>query len=963
MAKQLLILFVCFSAVFAAEEEVCADGESATQDRSLIQKAAFTHRSVQVTSAPDKKLLKEAATMTDPKKDPLKGLSAALGSKKKTNAAGVPIKTGPEPDDDKVSDDDGVCEKAIFARPDLCPDKCPYAAEMTNQFCHFRCVKAKECGLHGTVKNASIPSDKLMTCRHCNVAGCSECVAAPPGSTGSKFEQCVHCMPGYTLNSDGKCDINGQWIWITIVVVVACLVPGVLWYFYVMVTKPQENTEGIDAAMESRNRQMLSEQGEDGELAAYPLTTNLCGKDVAGPGTTVYFRFQAALLIWGGVLFTVWMGFAIFVSTDLLQLGNREAKSPQILCAVIHWGRGRQIELLWTKVYWLVFAWIFSFLGATYYAVTSTMYFTQYDDDHDTMSDFAARLEGFPRFRGTAQVEVTLKEIVERTTGQEVVGVSIGWDYSEEADEVQVLTDQQFLDGPPARPTPEEEAQAGLHDFITDQVLDAWEVDMNAAWVSEAQAKRQIGFLESTSSALVVFNTQEARDRAVATSQNGIQIHGAMCSLKIETYEPEAVHWENFSVSKGAKLRNVVGSYVLLLVSCIVWSICLFYPYAIYMSSFSYANGDKPGMLSKNIFSILVVLAQLGLFVASKVCSELIGWRYEDSVQKTYTALYTMSVLFELGLTVSLLSYLSYKQMVGIGAHTATGTLLRDLDSYQHIFESYPMQKSIGNLLFQFCFPATFLVPFICEPLGICLLPLFCGRFIVGGNKRVKGMYAEKALRLGDMEQGRYGDVVFNAILCSLVSFVAPAYIHMIFGVFFLSHLVIYAADQYKVLRFVQKFTLSSPSVHKLAMQLFVIPVGLLAGATLFKWNQMHAGEHLGSGPLTNAELYKYCGIATLGSVLLQLLMLEIVTGCFGGSEGKAGGKTYSEVATDTAATYFSTNKVHCLRSKYIYGHSPAQAIYAAGQEHRMQANPEIGSFFAGHLSKVKKLEGPWGIW
>ena len=58
------------------------------------------------------------------------------------------------------STDKSLCEEDVFARPELCPAVCPYAAEMRDEFCHFRCVKKEECGLLGTVENATIPDDR-----------------------------------------------------------------------------------------------------------------------------------------------------------------------------------------------------------------------------------------------------------------------------------------------------------------------------------------------------------------------------------------------------------------------------------------------------------------------------------------------------------------------------------------------------------------------------------------------------------------------------------------------------------------------------------------------------------------------------------------------------------------------------------------------------------------------------------
>merc|ERR1719310_611611 len=56
--------------------------------------------------------------------------------------------------------------------------------------------------------------------------------------------------------------------------------------------------------------------------------------------------------------------------------------------------------------------------------------------------------------------------------------------------------------------------------------------------------------------------------------------------------------------------------------------------------------------------------------------------------------------------------------------------------------------------------------------------------------------------------------------------------------------------------------------------------------------------------------------------------------------------QTYAECAKHTPKTWFSVNPVHCLRSKYIWGHEPAQVYHMTGKEHLQRENPEIGSYF-----------------
>jgi len=240
-----------------------------------------------------------------------------------------------EPSETIVGTDPGVCEKDIFARKDLCPQQCPFAAEMESRFCHFRCVSKMQCGdpSTGTLRNASIPDEKMHLCRHCQVEACQTCKAGPPGASGTALERCVKCFPGYTLTAEGECEMKGEGFFVAIGVVGAiAVVVAAVWYLSV-VFKPRVNQEGISEGLEGQNRAMLTMPTQPGEEARpYPLSTNLLTTNVAGTGTMLFFRFQFALLVWAISLLALWFGFVFLVSKDLLILGNREAKSPQVLC-------------------------------------------------------------------------------------------------------------------------------------------------------------------------------------------------------------------------------------------------------------------------------------------------------------------------------------------------------------------------------------------------------------------------------------------------------------------------------------------------------------------------------------------------------------------------------------------------------------------------------------------------------
>lgn len=85
-------------------------------------------------------------------------------------------------------------------------------------------------------------------------------------------------------------------------------------------------------------------------------------------------------------------------------------------------------------------------------------------------------------------------------------------------------------------------------------------------------------------------------------------------------------------------------------------------------------------------------------------------------------------------------------------------------------------------------------------------------------------------------------------ILVVCIPFVSPAYMALTFAALIFSHVYLYIYDTFKVLRYVRRFNFSGPEVHWLGMQLFAIPVSILAGALVFKANQMSGDGTLGSG-------------------------------------------------------------------------------------------------------------------
>lgn len=900
-----------------------------------------------------------------------------------------------------------------------CPKECGYTAEMDNSAdekmeCHFKCVTDKQCGSEGTQKTYTIAdsrSDENL-CRHCEVEGCLTCTVSAPGQDTEAKEMCTTCMPGYYKVNLGKNGLAGGcrsftiWIFLALAVFAALGVVGGLAWYLELVNRPVVNQESLDYGLACRSRSKLrqpantelTDDPEVGPQLLYPFWTNLCSTNVAGPGNMLFFRFQAATLIWAIVLLSVWCAMVCYIDTDLFMLGLKQAKTPQQMCYVVKMGRKMQLKYVWVKVYWLVFAYTFSFLGAICYGVNSLRLFRTLDSDHTTMGDYVALCRSVPKMKGDQAVEDCIKECIEKETGEKVVGVSVCWNFHSKLREVKAALEDDVGSLEHAKATnagrfgrgedsPPDEAAGIEHsdedrpgvfescmDWINNQTLAKWHCHFHEHVEGAASEQEDKGpaiaemlrDMECTEMAFAVFPTEDSRDKALAAVKGRPVPLGESEGffLEYEDHEPESCCWEDFSVTeKEIAVRLSAGAFKMCVaVAC--WTFLLYVPYSHYMGSFSYANGDEPGEMSEGIFVGLVVGAQIGLFVVASQAAHHAGFCFEDDKQRMYILLYNSALIVNLVLDMSLTAYLAYHQMCGRGVRTADGRLLSEINSFQKIIESYPMQKAVGNNLFKYCWPATFFVPFFAEPFAAQIGPYLVGRSLVRSNKKMTGENAEKALELSEAEQGRYADVMFNAILVCAVPMIAPAYMWKTFGALIFSHIFIYSYDHWRVLRCCTRFYFASDTVNAFSQKIFAVPCGMLATGIVFKGNQMLGAETstaLGAGPLKGIQLASAMAGAFFIHFFLHLAVLDyVVPALAGDAQTKNAEEPYEVTAKTTACTWFSSNPIHCLRSKYILKHDPPQTFFVLGKEHMQKSNPKINAYYEEEASKIQ--EGTLGL-
>merc|ERR1719197_1193701 len=125
------------------------------------------------------------------------------------------------------------------------------------------------------------------------------------------------------------------------------------------------------------------------------FATNLCVKDVAGPGMLLHFRFQLFFIIWPFCVALVWVALAC-VHNELFILGTRKFGTPRHNCILVAWGYETQQRLMWTKVLFLAIVYIGSFVAFLVFSVRQLRLEQELTAKERTMKDFAIELDGLP---------------------------------------------------------------------------------------------------------------------------------------------------------------------------------------------------------------------------------------------------------------------------------------------------------------------------------------------------------------------------------------------------------------------------------------------------------------------------------------------------------------------------------------------------------------------------------------
>jgi len=842
-----------------------------------------------------------------------------------------------------------------------CPASCPYFAQNRKDttHCTFLCVPGDECGTWNPNKPIPANIKNTKTCRGPMVPFCQTPNLA-------KGDTCAKCSNGYDLWAEDEQCYFKYW---TPLIVVALLFAvfmtvGVLWAVD-LCCREVINPEAVEKAEAWRSRsKILTSPDHEGHRSKWPLMTNMCTTNVAGPGMMLHFRFQAFFIFWPFCLALVWTALACF-HNELFILGTRKFGTPRHNCILVAWGYETQQRLMWTKVLFLVIAYVFSFVSFLVFGVMQLRSYNRIDATEKTMKDFAIEMKGLPELKGP-EVEKDLQKAVEEATGKKLVGVSVAWNYGEEEEKISMECRKDLdkreaeVDPDAVLPVTDEacpsENMNGLHKWMYNKEKELLGPDEE----DDRDIKAILEGFASSDTAFLVFNTEEDKEEVLEKFKTikwdaKKYDHGEVeLTIGSVANEPANLNWHNFKDSDptACMVGFFKGVFTVYVPALLVWFFGFYVPYALSLYYFNYDNGaELPGYYSL-IFTVVICGGNATMYVVCDVCCDMIGFRYKDTKQVAYMLMYLVACMINVFLDMVVTYYTAMKIMVGLDFRTYHGTRLADIDTFTEQFETYAMQRSLGENTYRYAWPSTFFLCFVLEPFVTILIPYKLGRVVVRTHKEITGSCAEAYIMAFEFDLGRYADILLNVFLGIVIFYFPGGYIWTLFFAMAFSHTFIYCFDHYRVLNTIPFIKLVSNEVDFWSQIMMAGCCAVILSCLVFKANC----ETYTNYCLQDVALISACTAAGVAHFIVHaLLVVYLVPMLSGQQESENEGMTFESAAKFEPRTWFSVNPVHCLRSQYIHGDKPHCHLAFFGKEHLLEVNPKIGCHFFQHPAPLEE--------
>mmetsp|Transcript_122802 Transcript_122802/g.194552 ORF Transcript_122802/g.194552 Transcript_122802/m.194552 type:complete len:1134 (+) Transcript_122802:3-3404(+) len=482
--------------------------------------------------------------------------------------------------------------------------------------------------------------------------------------------------------------------------------------------------------------------------------------------------------------------------------------------------------------------------------------------------------------------------------------------------------------------------------------------------LKEIDPQKLLANMESSSTAYAIFKNEQDRELAYSLNR-GIMFNPSKIEKlpdqdgKIEMFpdkdlvlsvqrvacEPAAINWNYFGDDSPSAMFNrfVWNLCTWYLGALSVWFFVFYVPYAVSLYNFNYDNGAELPSYYGLIFTMVVVGGNATMYVICDLVAENVQFRYKDTKQVVYVLMYLFACTVNVLLDMVVTWYTAKKVMIGQDFRTYDGRRLADVESFTEQFETYAMQRSLAENTYAYAFPSTFLVPFVLEPFVTIIVPLQLGRLVVRTHREITGACAEAYLMAFEFDLGRYADILLNVFLGILIFYFPGGYTWSLFYGMFISHIVIYVFDHWRVLNVIPNVKIVSNEVDWWSQLMFIPCCSLILSCLVFKMNcESYAGYCA-----KDMELIYSTTLAGIAHFIVHLLLFVYMVPAMAGKvETKVLDQPFEEIAEQDAHGWFSVNPVHCLRSQYILQDAPYSRFCTWGKEHFLKKNPSIGVYF-----------------
>eukprot|EP00927_Polykrikos_kofoidii_P021951 TRINITY_DN20640_c0_g1_i1.p1 TRINITY_DN20640_c0_g1~~TRINITY_DN20640_c0_g1_i1.p1 ORF type:complete len:1093 (-),score=115.13 TRINITY_DN20640_c0_g1_i1:145-3423(-) len=862
------------------------------------------------------------------------------------------------------------CGASYFAPgPYRCPQECPYSFQDTAKGCHFVC--AADCN-ESKSGDIIVVDEDTLACGSCKIMFCKT-YDAVGGS-------CKECDEGFVL-IDRVCTTRTP-LYVTCIImimgIIIALVAGK--FLYSVFMHPVVNKEVRDEAVLRRWRVCLRDKCRDGQ-PWFPLSTNLRAVPdgepcVGGNGTMLYFNFLAAIICWIVFVSICWSVFASILGKEMLTVGTIYVDSDQELCQVIRWGSSI-IDKFFPRVITFVFLlYICSFGGCLLLARRQRHLFLSAQAKSPNMSNYCINLTGFPE-ESADSVESDIINFITQAVGSQPVGVSIAWNFWDKEGEVRsmiadIMTAQEEViarrvgiefDGREpfvavqnssySSSNVVRSASMALDNFVfwaagcAENTTDNDQLRNSRANQFAEQVRQLVRNIPSSGIAYVVFSTKDERDRAFGIfSSNEAPRYRDVHKLKprIPDEQPHGICWENLGRPHHWEvLRSIVGLFAMLLLS-VIFAFGLIAPFSFYEINTFAKRGKTSSLVFKIISGVMITVQNRTIHSAGIRISAWIGYCRKSQEDRYCFFIYSFFLFANFLVDMFLVGYENYSAMLSTNTRLDDGKLIKDLPDLESIMLSYPMSRELGRAIFEFNVFGSFIGPVIFEVFFL-ELPYYIA-YILLGTDRFSIEEAEARLRPPSFTLTRYYDVVLNLLQLAIAFFCASGWwLYNCVGLL-AGCVCMYGFDHYRVLRHSVHFDIPHDTTDEIAHRLVSLPCGLIAASCIYLLSR--------NGVISDLQYFPPLLLMTIvlvSHVVLHLLLLQQwkpKQKDYSEERARHDAKTYAEAAARTPYNWFNSNPVQCLRSKYIYMHSPPCSFHQLGKEYILERNPNIGLYYDG---------------